>query len=175
MYATKYVDQPVRYHPFDVYHHTMMTLYHGQRISSNPLVRWALLFHDVGKVDQYYLYNLGLSREEIQQAHYLNHRNTSSKIAEKELRALGFANKEIDEIGRYIDHHHKPEEILNAKPENREKKLRKLLSEAGIERMRNMFDVVLGDRLGHYNPVQPPETDEIYMLKDMTEKLYKEE
>ncbi|NOZ44898.1 MAG: CCA tRNA nucleotidyltransferase [bacterium] len=27
VYACKHLDQPIRYHPFDVYHHTIMTLY----------------------------------------------------------------------------------------------------------------------------------------------------
>ncbi len=175
IYALKHVDQPVRYHPFDVYHHTLMTVFELQKINKNPLVRWAMLYHDVGKPDQYYIYRLGLSREEIQSMHYLNHRNTSGNIADQELQSLKFSKKEREEIVRYIDHHHKPEEIIAAKPENREKKLRKLLSEAGIERMRNLFDVVLWDRLGHYNPIQAPEIEIIYDLKSLTEKLYSTE
>lgn len=175
VYAMKYVDQPVRYHPFDVYHHTLMTLFYAQSISKNPLVRRAMLYHDVGKVDQYHMYTLWLSREEIQKMHYLNHRNTSGKIAAAELKTLGFSKKEIEEIVRYIDHHHKPEEILNAKIENREKKIRKLLSEWWISRMRNLFDVVLWDRMWHYNPIQPPEVEVINDLKLITERLFLEE
>jgi len=172
---TKYVDQPVRYHPFDVYHHTLMTLFHVQQISNNYLVRYAMLYHDVGKVDQYYMYSLSLTREEINKLSGINHRETSSKIARNDFVALWFSNKEIEEIMRYIDRHHKPEEILSAKSANREKKLRKLLSEAGIVRLQNLFDVVLGDRLWHYNPVQAPEVEVIYMLKKQANELQKKE
>jgi len=175
IYATKHIDQPIRYHPFDTYHHTILVLFEWQKINKNPLVRRALLYHDVGKPDQYYLYKIWLSREELQQTQYLNHRNTSWKIAKKELQWLWFSNKEIEEIVRYIDNHHKPEEILNAKPKNREKKLRRMLSEAGIERMNNLFDVVLWDRMWHYNPIQPPETTEIEELRELTKKIYKKE
>jgi len=175
IYNTKHVDQPIRYHPFDTYHHTLLTLYHVQQISTNPLVRYAMLYHDVGKVDQYYLYTLGLDREEIRKLGHLNHRNTSSQIAKKDFRVLGFGNKAVEEIMRYINNHHRPEEILASKPDRQIKKLRKMLSEAGIERMRNLFDVVMGDRLWHYNPVQPPETDEIIYLKQLTENLQDQE
>ena len=53
---TKNVEQPVRYHPFDVYAHTMLTLFELQKINKNYLVRFAMLYHDVGKVDQFDAY-----------------------------------------------------------------------------------------------------------------------
>jgi tRNA nucleotidyltransferase/poly(A) polymerase len=45
--STKHIDQPVRYHPLDTYHHTIMTLYHIQKINKNYLVRFGMLYHDV--------------------------------------------------------------------------------------------------------------------------------
>jgi hypothetical protein len=47
-------NQPIRYHPFDTYIHTILCLYHLQQINTNYLVRFAMLYHDVGKPDQYY-------------------------------------------------------------------------------------------------------------------------
>jgi len=47
-------NQPTRYHPFDTYAHTILCLYHLQQINTNYLVRFAMLYHDVGKPDQYY-------------------------------------------------------------------------------------------------------------------------
>jgi tRNA nucleotidyltransferase/poly(A) polymerase len=44
---TKHVDQPIRYHPFDVYTHILLTLYHLQQINTNYLVRFSMLYHDV--------------------------------------------------------------------------------------------------------------------------------
>jgi len=40
LYATRFIHQPVRYHPFDVYTHTMLTLYELQKINTNYLVRF---------------------------------------------------------------------------------------------------------------------------------------
>jgi len=59
------VEQPVRYHPFDIYVHTMLSLYELQKINSDYLVRLAMLYHDVGKVGQYEAYQTGLDRDEI--------------------------------------------------------------------------------------------------------------
>jgi hypothetical protein len=47
VYATKNIDQPIRYHPFDVYVHTMLSLYNVQKINNDYLVRLAMLYHDV--------------------------------------------------------------------------------------------------------------------------------
>ena len=50
-------------------------------------------------------------------------------------------------IDWYIKEHHTPGEILQAHPQNREKKLRKLLSENGFERVNNLLDINIADRL----------------------------
>jgi len=54
VFQTKHIDQPVRYHPFDVYAHTMLCFHNIQKINKNYLVKFAMLYHDVGKTDQYY-------------------------------------------------------------------------------------------------------------------------
>jgi tRNA nucleotidyltransferase/poly(A) polymerase len=75
---TKNVDQPVRFHPFDVYTHTMLALFELQKINKDYLVRLSMLYHDVGKVDQFELYKQNLSKEELREimAGPLNHRKS---------------------------------------------------------------------------------------------------
>lgn len=175
---TKHVDQPIRYHPFDVYSHILLTLYHLQAININPLVRFAMLYHDVGKVGQYAAYGQNLSKEEIRLllAGPLNHRVSWAELAKEDFRKLGFSNKEIEEIQRYIREHHTPGEILLAHPQNRDKKLRKLLSESGFEKVNNLLDINIADRMGMYNPLQNASdlTDSRY-LKKLLVKLENEE
>lgn len=65
LYETKNIEQPIRYHPFDIYTHTLLTLFELQKISKDPLVRLAMLYHDVGKVVQFGAYADNLSKEEI--------------------------------------------------------------------------------------------------------------
>ena len=175
---TKHIDQPIRYHPFDIYSHILLTLYHLQAINSNPLVRFSMLYHDVGKVGQYAEYGKDLSKEEIRTllAGPLNHRFSSAVLAEEDFKRLGFSRKEIEEIQRYIREHHTPGEILLAHPQNRAKKLRKLLSENGFERVNNLLDINIADRMGMYNPLQnASDLSDSRYLKELLLELEEEE
>ena len=178
LYATKNIEQPIRYHPFDVYVHTLLCLYELQKINKDPLVRLAMLYHDVGKVDQFGAYAEGLSKEEIRGilAGPLNHRRSSPEYAKTDFKALGFSSKEITDIARYIAHHHTPEEMIFAKEENVEKKVRTFFSESGYERAMNVLDIAMADRLGQYNPLQnSSDLSDVDKLKTILKKLQKEE
>jgi hypothetical protein len=61
-------------------------------------------------------------------------------------------------------------------PEKREKNMRKFLSEAGVERVNNIIDITIADRLGQYNPLQnSSDITEIYELRKLLERLHKKE
>ena len=178
LYATKNIEQPIRYHPFDVYVHTLLCLYELQKINTDPLVRLAMLYHDVGKVDQFGAYVEGLTKEEIRGilAGPLNHRRSSPEYAKADFKSLGFSSKEITDIAWYIAHHHTPEEMIFAKEENVEKKVRTFFSEAGYEKAINVLDIAMADRLGQYNPLQnSSDLSDVDKLKTILKKLQKEE
>ena len=175
---TKHVDQPIRYHPFDVYTHILLAVYHLQQINSNYLVRFSMLYHDVWKVWQYAEYKKDLSREEVREllAWPLNHRISSAVLAKEDFWKLWFSHKEIEEIEWYIREHHTPWEILQAHPQNREKKLRKMLSENWFERVNNLLDINIADRLWMYNPLQnASDLSDSWFLKDLLVKINEEE
>ena len=93
-----------------------------------------------------------------------------------EFGALGFGKKETEEIARYVAHHHKLEEILFSTRDKREKKMRKFLSEAGIEKVRNIIDITMADRMGQFNPLQnSSDMDDLDTLRTMLEYLHKKE
>lgn len=178
LYATKNIEQPVRYHPFDVYVHTMMSLYHLQRINKDYLVRFSMLYHDVWKVGQYAAYEKTLSRDEIREilASPLNHRVSGPELAKDDFARLTFSKAEIKDICRYIFNHHVPWEILNANEENRVKKLRKLYSEAWFEKVNNLLDITIADRLWQYNPMQnSADITDVEELRKLLKKLQKQE
>ena len=178
LYATKNIEQPVRYHPFDVYVHTMMSLYHLQKINKDYLVRFSMLYHDVGKVGQYAAYGKNLSRDEIREilASPLNHRVSGPELAKEDFARLTFSKSEIKDICRYIFNHHVPWEILNANEENRVKKLRKLYSEAWFEKVNNLLDITIADRLWQYNPMQnSADITDVEELRIMLKDLEKQE
>ncbi|MCX6822930.1 MAG: hypothetical protein NTX91_02940, partial [candidate division SR1 bacterium] len=76
----------------------------------------------------------------------------------------------------YVNHHHKLEEILYALPEKRERKIRSFLSEAGVEKFRNILDITIADRLGQYNPLQnSSDITDIHEIRKVMERLHKQE
>lgn len=178
LYANKGVDQPVRYHPFDVYAHTLLTLKHLQEINTDYLTRFGMLYHDVGKADQYYMHELPLDRDEVRKVFgtWLNHHVSGVDHVKKDFGALGFSNKEIETIARYVQNHSKPGEILMASEDKREKKLRDMLSESGYERVKNVLDITIGDRKWQMNPLQnSADISDVEILKTMLDKLNTEE
>lgn len=175
--SLKQLEQPVRYHPFDVRTHTLLTLYEVQQINTSPRVKFAMLYHDVWKAEQYYFYSLWLSKEEkkLPVSGHMYHTHLGEDLATNDMKNLWFSKKEIQEICWYITKHHRPQELLDWKPENRHKKIRKLISEVGIERVCNLFDIAIADRRWQYNPIQPPTTEEIEELRTIAVALYEQE
>lgn len=171
---TKFVDQPIRYHAFDVYTHIMLSLKAIQEINIDYLVRFAMLYHDVGKVKQYEAYDKATTKEEKQTIFSwpLNHRESSPVLMKEDFSALWFSKKEIESIEWYIHEHHTPGEILNSHPNNRIKKVRKLYSEKWYEMVNNLFDINIADRLGQENPLQnSSDLTDSYYLKELLNQL----
>lgn len=178
LYAIKGVNQPIRYHPFDVYAHTLLTLKSLQGINTDYLTRFGMLYHDVGKEDQYYMHELPLDREEVRKifGSWLNHHTSGMDHVKKDFGALGFSSKEIDTIAWYVQNHSKPGEILMAPADKREKKLRDMLSESGYERVKNVLDITIGDRRWQMNPLQnSANISDVQVLQDILGKLNTEE
>ena len=177
LYDNKNVNQPVRYHPFDVYTHSMMVLYHMQRLSDDYLLRYAALYHDVGKVEQYSSYAMNLDTEWLREifSSWLNHPVCGAEFMRTDFRDLGFSNKELDMLERYVRRHMKPGEILNGDLNNQRKKTRKLIAEVGPEMTKNLCILTIADRLGQYNPLQAPELDSVYGMINLIDTLMAEE
>ena len=175
---TKFIDQPIRYHAFDVYTHIILSLKSLQELNSDYLVRFAMLYHDVGKVGQYAAYDTAKTKEEKQIIFSwpLNHRESSPVLMRKDFLALWFSKKEIETIERYIHEHHTPWEILNSRSDNWIKKVRKLYSEKWFEMVNNLFDINIADRLWQDNPLQnTSDLTDSYYLKELLFKLKESE
>lgn len=178
LYELKWLEQPVRYHPFDVYNHTLLAVRSLQEINDDYLTRLGMLYHDVGKKDQYYMHTVPLDREEVRKIFgtWLNHHTSGVDLVKKDFWALGFSKKEIETISRYVANHSKPGEILFANESKREKKMRNMLSDAGYEKTNNVLDITIADRLGQMNPLQnSTDISDVQFLKDILEKLNTQE
>lgn len=171
----KHNDQPVRYHPFDTYTHTLLTLYYLQWINESYLLKLWALYHDVGKPDQYYYISIGLDENERKKVYWWKNHHTSiwEEITQEEFRKNWFSNKEIEEICFYVKYHMLPWDILSAKTENIEKKVKKLLSEYSLLWILNLIDLAIADRLWQFNPIGFwPEIQELYHLKEITQNIF---
>lgn len=177
VYDNKWVDQPLRYHPFDVYTHTLMVLYHTQQLTNDKLVRYAALYHDVGKVEQYSSYNMKLDDEWLRDVFgsWLNHPVCGADFVREDFKKLGTSNDDIDTIARYVRRHMKPGEILMGDPEHYKKKLRPLIAEVGPELVKNLCILTMADRLGQYNPIQTPQLDEVTKLMNLVDEIMEDE
>lgn len=177
VYNIKWLHQPVRYHPFDVYSHTLLALHYLQSINTDPLVRLAMLYHDVGKVEQYYSHTLHLQEQDRSFIYgsWLNHVTCGVDMVEEDFSRIWFGNKEIQTISRYVAMHMKPGEILISQKENQPKKIRALLSEGDYNKCHNLLDICMWDRIWHYNPIQPPELEWVNHLRDLLDEIYNSE
>ena len=159
-------EQPIRYHPFDTYSHILLTLWNLQKLNSNYLVKLGMLYHDVGKPDQYYYYAQCKTKEEIEALHWswYNHTVCWAEFAQKDFEALAFSSKEIEEISWYVAMHMRPWQVLEAREDNQLKKVRVLYSEFWYDRVKNIFDICKADRLWQFNPIQSTEIDAVEQL-----------
>jgi len=168
--------QPTRYHPFDTYSHIILCLYHLQQINTNYLVRFAMLYHDVGKPDQYYWASIKKDEASQQELYKLeiNHPIIWSEIALNEFKKLWFSNKESEEIAFYVKYHMYPGELLFMSENKRKNEIKKFISKYGVEKLLNLCDITIWDRLGQYNPLQHSNIQWIIDLKKEINTIYEE-
>ncbi len=93
----KGVPQPEKYHPEgDVYTHTLLALQCADKIVRDPLVKFAILLHDVGKP---------LALERNKGEHAGGHEMIGEQMAEKICRRLRFSTDEIRLIKFLVREH----------------------------------------------------------------------
>jgi tRNA nucleotidyltransferase (CCA-adding enzyme) len=86
------------YHIHDVFEHTLWVL---QRTPCDRMLRWAAIFHDIGKPHT-------LSVDDIGRRHFYLHEKVSAELALERMKALRFSHHEMDAIGAIVRHHMRP-------------------------------------------------------------------
>lgn len=86
----KHQDQPVRYHPFDTYTHTLLVLYELEKINHHPPLKLAALYHDVGKREQYDMQRIKMSIDDGRKMYgsRINHTICGTDHTRHDMRAL---------------------------------------------------------------------------------------
>lgn len=108
-------DQKHPHHNYDLWNHTLLTLYNAEESSYNDLdTRLTLLLHDIGKP---------FSFKEGTVRHYHNHNIVSAKMAYTILKRLGYKEDYINLITYLVKNHDKviPDGLIKTEPELAEK------------------------------------------------------
>lgn len=123
-------DQHSRYHCYDVWEHTLHAL---SEVPAEPVLRWAVLLHDVAKPRCY-------TRDE-RGGHFYGHPTVSAEMADAILRRLKFDNTTREAVITLVLWHDR--EIPRT-----EKSIRRALRKLGAARLRELTEVKRADNLG---------------------------
>ena len=135
-----------------------------------------MLYHDVGKPDQYYWASIKKSEEEQKQLYSLevNHPIIWTELTKDDFKKLWFSKKEIEEISFYVRYHMFPGELLDMWENKRKREILKFISSYGVEKLLNLCDITIWDRLGQYNPLQHSNIEWVVELKEQINKIYED-
>jgi tRNA nucleotidyltransferase (CCA-adding enzyme) len=122
------------HHIFNVATHTLKAL---SNIEKDRILKWAILFHDIGKAETKTIDIDGAD-------HFFGHAKISKDIAINIMRRLHFDNASIDQISELI-------EIHDLDIDTTEKAVRRVLSKLGVEKFRNLLKIQKADKLAQ-NP-----------------------
>ena len=133
--------QQTRHHEFDVWTHICKAV--GYALPE-PEIRFAMLFHDLGKPDCMFVDGKG-------NGHFKGHGERGRLLAEGIMRRLEFPKNMVDEISWLIYHHDVPI------PEDR-KELKALIRELGATDLRNLLQCEIADSRARKTDNEPEQT-----------------
>lgn len=123
--------QIIKYHLYDVGTHTLSVTEH---VPAAPALRYAALFHDLGKPEKKTLDPDGTT-------HFKGHAEVSVRLAEQIMRRLKFDNKTMDQVLRLVKYHDR--EIVLTK-----KAVKRAVFDVGEDIFLSLLDLKRGDALG---------------------------
>lgn len=123
--------QIIKYHLYDVGTHTLSVMEH---VPATPALRYAALFHDLGKPEKKTLDPDGTT-------HFKGHAEVSARLAEQIMRRLKFDNKTMDQVLRLVKYHDR--EIVLTK-----KAVKRAVFDVGEDIFLPLLDLKRGDALG---------------------------
>ncbi len=168
--------QQYSYHHLDVHDHSFLTLYYLEKIQADPAdyfpvkyekevagylqdeaksilgLKWAALFHDVGKPK---------TAEEINEKFtFYNHDQAGVEIFDNFARRLKWSNKSIEFVKKMIYLHMRPFHLVNVlrSGEVTPRAIGRLIREAGDD-LRGLFVLAMADSLAGQGPGKPPDCE----------------
>ena len=115
-------DQRSPHHAYDVFTHTAHVT---AAVPAEPVMRWAALLHDVGKVPAF-------TTDETGRGHFYGHAQQSAQMADKLLRQLKAPTAMREQVVELIDLH-------MTKIPAEKKAVRRLVSKLGLDKLRRLW------------------------------------
>lgn len=126
---------PKRHHIYDVGTHMVMALKHSP--SKDPITRFAILIHDIGK------YKTFRKDEETGLITFYNHEVVGEKQAEEIANRFRLSNKQKEKLVRLVAKHQ-----FTVTEELTDNAVRRFIREVGKEYLQDMLDLRTADRIG---------------------------
>lgn len=125
---------PGRHHIHDVGTHSFLSLKNCK--STDPIVRFATLIHDIGKPQTY-------KKMENGTITFYNHEVVGTKIAKRIAERLKLSKKQSEKLITLVRYHQ-----FTVDERQTDKAIRRFIRKVGKEYIKDMLDLRVGDRLG---------------------------
>ena len=149
-------ERPGRHHTTDVFTHNVMAL--KECPSVNPIVRFATLIHDVGKPRV-------RSEDHNGFVIFYNHELAGAKMAYQICERLRFSKKDREKIVTLIRWH-----MFTVDEHITDAAVRRFIRRIGVENVKDMIDLRIGDRLGSGIPEERAESWRLKKFKQRIEE-----
>lgn len=127
---------PGRHHVYDVGTHSLLSLKFTANRNPDPITRFAVLIHDIGKPQTYMKLDSGTIT-------FYNHEIVGAKIAKQIADRLRFSEKEKDKLWRLVRYHQ-----FTVNESQTDSAVRRFIRNVTPEHINDMLDLRVGDRLG---------------------------
>lgn len=126
-------EQHNRHHCYDVWHHTAHAV---DAAPPEPVLRWTMLLHDLGKPQCFTLDERGVG-------HFYGHHRPGTEMAEAICRRLRFDNAAARRICTLVRYHDRPISLT-------EKAIRRAMNQLGVDALRQLCDVKRADNMAQH-------------------------
>jgi len=130
--------RPGRHHTDDVFTHNVLSLKFCP--STDPIVRFAALLHDVGKPK-------AMSKDRDDLVIFHNHEVTGAKIAAIICERLKFSKIDKERVVNLIRWH-----MFGVNENQTDSAIRRFIRKIGVQNVKDMLDIRIADRLGSGRP-----------------------
>ncbi|HTO90418.1 MAG TPA: HDIG domain-containing protein [Candidatus Sulfotelmatobacter sp.] len=143
-----------RFHAWDVWDHSLYTC--DAAPADKPVVRWAALLHDLGKVDT--------RAERDGDFTFYQHQVVGAELADRLLLRLRFPNQMREDIVLLVREH-----MFDYRPQWSDAALRRWLRKIGVDHVADLFDLRIADVIG--NGLKTGFPSQLEVMRERIEEL----